>query len=288
MIGADYSFELDGWALMPGFLNAEERMSIRANLASSLPAREATCVRQPGNDLLPLRWDDFIVAKILRSRTHLQQIRDACEAPDLRWLSGYISAKAPESSALWWHQDWWCWDHPISFGLAAPQVAVLCYLADTDEKNGALRVLPGSHHASMPIHSELPESDSVGADGLPAHHPAMSDLPGQRTLSVRAGDAVVLDYRLLHGTHANDGSHRRDRILLSFMPDWAGLPSELKAHLVIHSAQPGVDDTRAVDDSGYAALLPTYADTPASIDLNRHPPAIFRARSVNPATQLAS
>jgi ectoine hydroxylase-related dioxygenase (phytanoyl-CoA dioxygenase family) len=288
MIGAGRSLELDGWALLPGFLSAEALALARADLADSLSVRTPTCVRQPGNDLLPLRWDDLLVARILRSESHVQQIHDALEARDLRWISGYVSVKAPASPPLWWHQDWWCWDHPISFGLAAPQVAVLCYLADTDEKNGALRVLSGSHHANMPIHSELPESDGMRADGLPAHHPAMSDLSGQRTLSVRAGDAVALDYRLLHGTHANDGSHRRDCILLSFMPDWAGLPSELKAHLVMHSAQPGVDEARAVDDSGYAALLPAYAGAPASIDLNRRPPAAFRARSVNPVTQLPS
>ena len=116
----------------------------------------------------------------------------------------------------------------------------------------------------------------------------MSDLSGQQTLSVSAGDAVALDYRLLHGTHANDGPHRRDCILLTFMPDWTSLPSELKAHLVMHSALPCADEAAAVGVSGYAALLPTYAGTPASVDINRRPPATFSARSVNPATQLAS
>jgi hypothetical protein len=36
---------------------------------------------------------------------------------------------------------------------------------------------------------------------------AMRDHPNQVTLSVRAGDAVVTDYRLLHGTHANTNLH---------------------------------------------------------------------------------
>jgi len=66
--------------------------------------------------------------------------------------------------------------------------------------SGALRVLSGWQHASTPIHSELPAPDDVDASGLPADYPAMGHFPGQRTLSVRAGDAVVLDYRLLHGT----------------------------------------------------------------------------------------
>jgi len=74
MIGTDFSIEADGWVVIPGFLDAEELSSVRANLASSLLARAPTCVRQPGNDLLPLRWDDVIVANILRSKLHVQQL----------------------------------------------------------------------------------------------------------------------------------------------------------------------------------------------------------------------
>jgi hypothetical protein len=95
----------------------------------------------------------------------------------------------------------------------------------------------------------------------------------------------VLDYRLLHGTHANEAPHRRDCVLLSFIPDWASLPSDLKAHLVMHSAQPGPDEAALVGACGYADLLPTFRGMPASLDINRNPPATFNARAINPGLE---
>jgi ectoine hydroxylase-related dioxygenase (phytanoyl-CoA dioxygenase family) len=235
-------------------------------------------MNRPGNDLIPLRWNDGIVARILGLRQRMRLLRDLLRANDLKWLSGYVSIKAAHSPALWWHQDWWCWDHPISFRRAPTQVAVLCYLTDTNETNGALRVLPGSHHKSMPMHGQLPEPHGECANGLPLHHPAMRDCPDQMTVSVRAGDAVVLDYRLLHGTHANGTPQRRDCILLSFIPNWRALPSELKAHFAMHPALPQDGEASSRLASGYADLLPSFAGTPKSLAVNRVAPAIFGAR----------
>jgi ectoine hydroxylase-related dioxygenase (phytanoyl-CoA dioxygenase family) len=42
--------------------------------------------------------------------------------------------------------------------------------------------------------------------GLDPENPAMRNYPEQVTLKLQAGDAVAIDYRLLHGTHANAGT----------------------------------------------------------------------------------
>src|SRR5262245_62574851 len=47
----------------------------------------------------------------------------------------YASTKAARSPALSWHQDWWCWDHAVTYRPAAPQVAILCFLSDTVASN---------------------------------------------------------------------------------------------------------------------------------------------------------
>jgi ectoine hydroxylase-related dioxygenase (phytanoyl-CoA dioxygenase family) len=46
---------------------------------------------------------------------------------------------------------------------------------------------------------------------------------------VRAGDAVVLDYRRLHGTRANASPRRRDALLVTFTPSWRELPNDVVA-----------------------------------------------------------
>ncbi|HVX92435.1 MAG TPA: phytanoyl-CoA dioxygenase family protein [Xanthobacteraceae bacterium] len=273
------AFLESGYGVIPAFVEAEELGPLSACVESALAQPRHAGMSRPGNDLIPLRWNDAIVAHMLRSPRRLRRLAELLRAPDLKWLAGYVSTKPPRSGPLFWHQDWWCWDHPISFERPAAQVAVLCYLMDTDSRHGALRLLPGSHHASAPIHRLLPEPHGDTANALACNHAAMVDLPGQVTLSVRAGDAVVIDYRLLHGTHANEAATRRDCILLSFIPAWRRLPGEIKAHLIAHPALPDGSEARQRETCSYGNLLPMFAGPPASLPLNRVAPAQFAARA---------
>jgi hypothetical protein len=219
--------------------------------------------------LLPVRFDDCVVAAILGDERRVRRLREVLGGNDLRWISGYVSLKEARSPALWWHQDWWCWDHAVSQRPAAAQVALLCYLTDTDARNGALRLLPRSHLRS----ALLPEAHSNSAHGLDPAHPAMRDLAGQRTVALSAGDAVVMDYRLLHGTHGNDSDARRDAVLLTFTPSWTELPADVRAHLIDHPAQPRADEHPTAP--WQAMLLPEFRGERASLPLNRNAPAQF-------------
>lgn len=272
------TFDAAGYGLIPSLLDADALACIRAAAAQALDAPLHAGMSRPGNDLVPLRWDHPVVAQVLGVPSRVQAIAALIGARDLKWISAYVTSKAPRSPALWWHQDWWCWDHPISFERAAAQVAVLCYLDDTEARNGALRVLPGSHHASAAIHRELPEPHGEFANALPPGHAALADLAEQQTLAVRAGDAVVLDYRLLHGTHANETAGRRAGILLSFVPDWDALPAEIQAHLIVHPALPAGDEAGSCASSSYTHLMPRFDGVPQSLPVNRVAPAVFAAR----------
>ena len=272
---AAQNFLKQGYDVLPAFIEAHELASLQYDvdkIASSVPDPVMT---RPGNHLFPLRWNDPIVARLLNSPRRRALLHNVLQASDLRWLSAYVSTKDGRTPALWWHQDWWCWDHPISFARAPAQVAVLYYLSDTDEANGALRLLPGSHCTSTPLHAALPEAHGHDANAVPAGHPAMCDAEGQVTIAAQAGDAVLIDYRLLHGTHANMSAVRRDCILLSFIPAWRGLPVEILAHLILHPALPGEGEVSAA--CGYDDLLPRFDGAPKSLPINRVPPPSFSA-----------
>jgi hypothetical protein len=251
------SLDVDGFARLPAFLSAEEMAALRALLARATAGAEGACER-PHNTLLPLRWDDPILALVLGDGERVALLRERVAADDLRWISGYVSIKEPHTPPLWWHQDWWCWDHALSFRAAPAQLALLIYLSDTDSANGALRVLPGSHLRSSPIHAVLPEAHGEQAAQLDAAHPAFADLPGQVTLALSAGDAVALDYRLLHGTHANTSARRRDALLLTFAPSWAELPDDVRGHLIEHPALPCAGESGAGGELWHAELLPRW------------------------------
>jgi ectoine hydroxylase-related dioxygenase (phytanoyl-CoA dioxygenase family) len=162
----------------------------------------------------------------------------------------------------------------VSYRAEAAQVAVLCYLTDTTSSNGALRVLPGTHRHSVPLHAALPEAHTREAGELDPREAAMRDHPEQVTLEVRAGDAVVTDYRLLHSTHPNSSGERRDALLLSFTPSWAGLPADLRAHLVRHPALP-TGDERPEPGAWPTGLLPSFEGQPRDLELVRVAPREF-------------
>lgn len=268
------NFIRDGFILLEGFLDAPDLAKIQPVVESLIVRGGDSACTRPHNTLLPLRWSDRMVQCFLASERRMDALRSVLGADDLRWISGYISIKEARSPALWWHQDWWCWDHGVSYRRAPAQVATLCYLRDTDKHNGGLRVLPGSHHRSVPIHAVLPEAHGQAADGLEPGHAAMSELPGQVTLCLKAGDAVVIDYRLLHGTYGNRSDARRDCVLLSFAPNWSSLPADIKAHLISHPAQPSENEIPR-EASRVWELLPRFDGVRRTLPLNRNAPATF-------------
>ena len=270
------TFARDGYARLPGFVGEAELAALREEVQRVLAAPLPPGCERPHNTLAPLRWDDDIVARVLSSPERRAALRRATGGRDLRWISAYVSVKDPHSPPLWWHQDWWCWDHPVSYRRAASQVAVLCYLDDAAAENAALRVLPGTHHRSVSLHAALPEAHAREAGELDEDDVALSDRAEQVTLDVRAGDAVVIDYRLLHGTHANAGGERRLCLVVTFAPAWSDLPGDIRAHLIRHPALPGAAE-RPAGDAWAAELLPTYDGVPRDLELNRVAPAEFEA-----------
>jgi hypothetical protein len=262
-----------GYRLIRSFIERKELPDIAAAFERSRASPAQPGCSRPGNELRPLRWNDDVVAFILKSQGRMSRLRDLLGATDLKWISAYLSIKPPRSPPLSWHQDWWCWDHPVSLVDAPSQVAVLCYLTDTNKLNGALRLLPGSHRRGSALHRALPEPHAATSDALPAGHVAISDAAGQVAPRLRAGDAVVLDYRLLHGTYANDSDRRRDCVILSFAPTWSALPPEVRGHLIQHPALPL--ETEAIEASGYGDLVPHFDGKRRSLRINRMPPADF-------------
>lgn len=263
-------FHRAGFVVLDGLLTRSQLERARAGADRTVARPAGVPCERPNNTLLPMRWDDPLADLVLAARDRTSA---AIGARDLRWISGYVSVKEPHSPPLWWHQDWWAWDHPVSLLHDPVQVAVLCYLSDTTAQTGALRVLPGSHAASVPLHRVLPEAHSDESTALDLDHPAMTDHPGQVTLELRAGDAVVTDYRLLHGTHANCGPRRRDCVLLSFTPHWNELPDDIRGHMISHPALP--QDGESGPAGQLAALLPGFDGARRDLPLNRNAPPDF-------------
>lgn len=262
------AIDKQGYVVLRRFLDVEECRRARCLASSFAPAADA-CER-PNNTLLPLRWLDPLVELVLGDDNRRDAVAVAARARDLRWTSGYISRKDARTGAVAWHQDWWCWDHPASLDSRPCQVALLVYLCATAQRSGALRVLPESHLRWTPLHEALYGDPTDAQDGGPTW---IDDDGRGMTLELDEGDAVLLDYRLLHGTHPNDSTTTRDCVVLNFSPCWAELPFDIQGHLVQGWGLPTEAETDAARRSGH--LLPRFTGLVRDLPMNRVPPTSF-------------
>ena len=99
-------FFRDGYAVLERFLDAAETSTLRADIERLLVSPHGQSCERPHNTLVPLRWNDVVIGRVLASENRRDRLRAVLNPEDLRWISGYISIKAPRSPALWWHQDW--------------------------------------------------------------------------------------------------------------------------------------------------------------------------------------
>jgi hypothetical protein len=150
-----------------------------------------------------------------------------------KWASGFVISKPAQSPALFWHQDWWGWNEPISqIWMHPPQAFLMYYLVDTTRHNGCLRLIPGSHRKRHVMHDAVPDAHTAGLrEVTDPQHPAYQTADGEVDVPVKAGSVVVGDSRMLHASHPNLSDHRRTVITLWYYPAWDELPEGVRAHI---------------------------------------------------------
>lgn len=154
-----------------------------------------------------------------------------------RFASGFVISKPAHSPPLFWHQDWWGWNEPISYQWThPPQAFLMYYLVDTSRANGCLRLIPGTHRKRHAMHDAVPDAhtDELRRVVDPAH-PAYQSIDGEVDVPVRAGSVVIGDSRMLHSAHANTTDRRRTVITLWYYPAWDELPEGVRAYIAAAS-----------------------------------------------------
>ena len=161
--------------------------------------------------------------------------------------SGYVISKPPGGPALFWHQDWWGWQHPISRDDRIAQVALFLYMTDTTRENGCLRLIPGTHRRPHPLHDLVDAHDPTLAEVKNPEDAAFASHADEVDVPVTAGDVVVVDARLIHGAHPNRSGAERTNITLWWHPDYEGLPATIKARIWQVYERAGIDTDSDAD-----------------------------------------
>jgi hypothetical protein len=271
------TFLAQGYAVLPGALEPDLFAELCSYTDERL-ARESPehfdAFRFHGSMLQLDPFSECIIRRLVAN----QRVRHALRALGFaspKWLSAYLISKPPRSPALWWHQDWWAWESEVSWEPWPAQMFVMYYLRDVEAADGALRVIPGSHRTRHRLHDILPAAHSEEINKVSKRGDAHAPQRGEVTVSVRAGDAVIGDSRLLHSTHANRSERHRTCITLWYLPRFAELPDGVRSYVVGHPALPPRGwwrDSEVTLPDALRELLPTYEGDARPVAYNRTPP----------------
>lgn len=188
-----------------------------------------------------------------------------------KWWSAFLLSKPPKAPPLYWHQDWWAWDDPISAIGYPAQLFLMYYLTDTSVENGCLQLIPGTHRKRIALHDELPS-----AHGDETYHAELDsvqfvDHPDAVNVMVKAGDLVVGDARLLHAAHANQTDKHRTCLTLWYVPDFDVLTDSMKAYIARKKPMQAPDWWEGDAGDAVKPLIPLYDGDAEPVTWNRIP-----------------
>lgn len=204
------SFANDGFVLLEGAISAPAQKELIAAI-ERVADREGARAGSAGIFLRHLMDKDEAFLELLHHPLFLPIAR-LMLGPMVRVLplTARIAIPGEPNQNVDWHIHQRLVPNPLPPFFSQPVVLdTLIYLDDVDEETGPLQVVPGSHRITQ--------------EGIPDH---TADLPGQRTLMPKAGDAIMLHGNVWHRALPTTPKGRRRRLLiLPFGPAWANLPS---------------------------------------------------------------
>ncbi|MGI9436597.1 MAG: phytanoyl-CoA dioxygenase family protein, partial [Geminicoccaceae bacterium] len=142
----------DGYCVIKGVLEPALLQDLRKLSSTALEAASSEHRTQNCSQGSLINIADYPGYAPLIGHGGAREVWARFSAADPRFGSGYLISKPPAGPPLFWHQDWWGWDDPISYTDEIAQVFFMYYLTDTTKENGCLRVLPGSHRRRHALH----------------------------------------------------------------------------------------------------------------------------------------
>ncbi len=253
-------YERDGYVLLPGVFDATAVDSMRAAIDDVIESATAAARlddnhawrgargEDGGEELVVQAWHNLEHrdARFLQAITHPRLVAALVEllGPDVALHHSKMLYKPPSKGAPFpMHQDAPYFPH-AQHSLVAASV----HLDDTDEENGCLHVVPGSHRRGELAHEG---EYQLTADEWP--------LESGTAVPARAGDVLLFNYLTIHGSGVNGSERPRRNVLFQYRAA-ADRPTLLQhvdwgTGLIVAGRQPGFD--AVVPDyevHGYAGL----------------------------------
>lgn len=233
----DQRFDLDGYVIVP-LLSSEEVAALQGFFHETHPA-------------VP---EGFHSSSFSTDTEEKQRVNDRVEEvfgtkvsglfhPVRKLGSCFLSKSSGPLGEMPIHQDWTVVDESRFCS-----VTIWCALQDTDERNGAMQVIAGSHRFS----------DALRSPTLPdpfrdIHAEMRADL---RTMPLKAGEAIIFNQALLHASPPNTSAEPRIAVTYGLIPQEAEL-------LFYHQDEDGQVEKYAVPDHFFQEYNTQIGQRPA-------------------------
>lgn len=214
----------DGAVRIPSYLHKDCASNIRA-------ACLAMCAENPildsrmnsvSSSVLP---DNPEILPLIRASAYILEKHGL---GPVKFLAGFIVPKVLDEPRRDWHVDSWLWENPDVNRTIPPQVGILTYLDDAGVNSGRPLVIPGSHRREVYGHLSFMETK------MP--HPC------EVGFTMSAGDALLLDARVTHGSAHNVISENRICLTLWFMLAFDNLSEQTRATTRYSTVPPNYKD----------------------------------------------
>jgi phytanoyl-CoA hydroxylase len=202
-------YEENGYLLVPGVFDAGEVEEMRDAIARILESVEGTAAdrnhRWSGVDetlqlkgFHDLQYHDAVFARLVAHPRLVGVLTDLI-GPNVQLHHSKMLVKPPEQGAPFpMHQDQPYFPHERH-----SLVAASVHLDDTDEENGCLHVIPGSHR--------LGPLEATG-DAHTVDYPLESGVP----CPAGVGDVLFFNYLTIHGSGTNRSTRTRRNVLFQY------------------------------------------------------------------------
>ncbi len=140
----------------------------------------------------------------------LNYVEDILGPNFVMWGGQFFLKEPHDGSVVPWHQD-------IQYWPLTPAKAVTVWLAlyDTDEENGAMRIVKGSHRVGMFKHHTNQAKNLVLDQEVSNEQINKDEII---SLNLKVGQISIHDDGLLHGSLANKSNRRRCGVTMRFSP----------------------------------------------------------------------